>query len=291
MSLANRFPRKARYHRYMTIGTHSVQEPVSAHDQALSQLMRRAGHEALAHFGQVYPSTKPDGSPVTEADRIAEQILVQGLQAAYPDDAIIGEEGTNIGMTTADAGTWYIDPIDGTGSFLEGLAHWGPCIGRLLGDSVHCGASFFPRLDEYYFVQTGVGAFRNGQPLPNLKDGPIHEQDVIYLPSRFHQRATLTWPGKARNLGSTAAHLALVAAGAARAAIIPGGWSIWDTACGLGLIHQVGGIAQTPDGATLHPAEMLRAHRSQPFIAGTRSAVEWLIANIQLRTPGTPPHV
>ena len=82
----------------------------------------------------------------------------------------------------------------------------------------------------------------------------------------------LHWPGKCRSLGSIAAHLALVAAGSASAALIPAGWQPWDTACGLALIHSVGARAETFSGQPLH----IEQHIGQPFIAGLPSAVEWL---------------
>jgi myo-inositol-1(or 4)-monophosphatase len=271
----------------MTVSTRFIPDPVSPIDGVLSRLMRLAGREATSRFGDVYPSEKQDGSPVTEADRAAERVLVAGLGEAFPDDAILGEEGTDI---EGSAGTWYVDPIDGTGSYIEGLAHWGPTVARMADGRVTCGAAFFPRIDEYYFVESGVGAFRDGRRLRPLRDAPLASSAVVYLPSHFHRFATVDWAGKARNLGSTVAHLALVAAGAASAAVIPGGWFIWDTACGLALIQEVGGIVRTSDGTALDLGEIQRTSGSPPFIAGTPTAVQWLLEHIHLRTPGTLPH-
>src|SRR5690242_4899180 len=94
----------------------------------LERLLRSAGEVALGHFRTVRPEDKADGSEVTRADREVEDLLVEGLSSAFPGDAIESEEGSHVSGGEA---TWYVDPIDGTSSFLEGLAHWGPTVCRI----------------------------------------------------------------------------------------------------------------------------------------------------------------
>ncbi|MEY4390357.1 MAG: hypothetical protein RLZZ400_100, partial [Actinomycetota bacterium] len=69
--------------------------------------------------------TKPDASPVTDADRAVELELKRMLAAERPDDAIIGEEFGNSGSSNR---TWIIDPIDGTANFMRGVPVWGALI-------------------------------------------------------------------------------------------------------------------------------------------------------------------
>ena len=66
--------------------------------------------------------TKPDASPVTDADRSVEAALKQVLAEERPEDALIGEE---FGNTGSGSRTWIIDPIDGTRAFISGMPTWG----------------------------------------------------------------------------------------------------------------------------------------------------------------------
>lgn len=222
----------------------------------------------MIRFRQVSSTEKDDGSPVTEADRAAEAVLVAGISAAYPDDEIRSEEG---GGQAGGKRCWYIDPIDGTSAFLEGLAFWGPTVGLVEGGRSRYGALWLPRTGDYFHCEDGV-AFLNDTPLPQLVDRTPTRRQILYTPSRIHAHLRLDWPGKCRSLGSIAAHLCMVASGSASAALIPGGWHAWDTAGGLALIQSVGAHAETFSGQPLD----IEQHAGQPFIAGLPSAIQWL---------------
>ena len=237
-------------------------------DTIIRPILMAAGQEALSRFRQVTATHKSDGSPVTEADRAAEQVIVSGLSAAFPDDTIRAEEG---GAQDGAGRCWYVDPLDGTSSFMEGLAHWGPTVGLVEGGRSRYGALWLPRIGDYFFSEGGR-AFLNDAVLPTLTDQEPGRGQILYIPSRLHAYVRLHWPGKCRSMGSIAAHLCLVASGSASAALIPGGWEPWDTAGGLALIHSVGACAETFSGEPLD----IERHAGQPFIAGLPSAVQWL---------------
>lgn len=247
-------------------------------DERVRPLLLQAGEAALALFRAARLSVqhKADGSPVTQADTLSEEILVRGLEAAFPGDAVVSEEGLGQG---AGRRLWCVDPLDGTGSFVEGLAHWGPTLGLLEDGQARYGALYLPRTRDYFFAEQGE-AWWNDVRLPSLAGdaGPSH-RSILYIPSRLHAHVRLDWPGKARNLGSIAGHLAMVASGGAAAALIPGGWQRWDVACGLAMLEAVGGVAQVFDGAPLS----LAAHGGLPFVAGTPSAARFLLAPGRLR--------
>ena len=253
----------------------------SAHDTDeayLHALLTQAGAAALDAFGTSTPDAKADGSVVTEADRVSERIIVAGLHARWPQDAVVGEEGARLPGGTGTR--WLVDPIDGTAAFVEGLAHWGPTVARVRGGEVTHGALLLPRTGDWFYHQTGAPPTRNGTPLAALGEGHVGRREVLYVPSRLHQHMRLDWPGKARNLGSHSAHLCLVASGAAQAALIGPGWSPWDVATGLALIWAAGGVVmRLPDGQPLH----LDADVGAPFIAGTKSATTWLLQPDRLR--------
>lgn len=258
---------------------------VSELDATLGELLQAAGREATARFGSAGIIAKEDGTPVTSADHAAQELLVHGLGERFPEDGLMGEEDVS---RAGGRRTWHIDPIDGTAAYSEGLAHWGPCVALTEEGQVQAGALWMPRIREYYFFEQGQGAFRNGAPLPQLGSGlPPGRLSVLYVPSRLHAGARLSWPGKLRCLGSIAAHLALVAAGCASAVLVPAGWRLWDTALGLALIKAVGGSAVLPDGRPLDPV----LHAGSPFAAGAQSALAWLSepGHLELTRPPLPP--
>ena len=245
--------------------------------ETLRALLREAGDVALARWARPMPiREKSDGTPVTEADLASDELIRAGLIHSFPGDALVTEES---GGNPGSGPWWAVDPIDGTSSFIEGLAHWGPVVARFVpegrGCRVDCGALWLPKLSEHYHVETeGRGtAWFNGTPLPNTGENEIPR--TVYLPSRFHQHFRLRYPGKTRCLGGTAAHLALVARGCAEAAIVAPGWRAWDTATGLALIAATGGVvARLPDGAPLHAVH----HEGDPFVAGSEAAVFRLLS-------------
>ncbi len=226
---------------------------------------------ALAGFGQLEGRRKGDDTLVTEADTQAESILVAGLQALFPLDTIVGEEGAHV---VGGPRTWFIDPIDGTGSYLEGLSYWGPTVGLVDADGPLLGALYLPRLREYWVGERGRGASRDGRPLAPLGMETPGRDAVVYVPSRFHRWGWLDFPGKCRNLGSLAAHVAMVAAGAAVAAIVPAGWRPWDVAGALCLLEEVGGVARNRAGKPVG----LDTSSREPFLVGSPAAVQYLLA-------------
>jgi myo-inositol-1(or 4)-monophosphatase len=124
-----------------------------------------AGRLTLAHYQTgVRADFKADRSPVTLADRSAEQLVRQRIEARFPGHAIIGEE---FGVSEAAQGAshrWIIDPIDGTKSFLRGVPLFAVLIGLEIEGRVEVGAAYFPALDEMLSAASGLGCWWNGRP-------------------------------------------------------------------------------------------------------------------------------
>jgi histidinol-phosphatase len=99
--------------------------------------------------------TKPDASPVTDADRAVELELKRMLAAERPDDAIIGEEFGNSGSSNR---TWIIDPIDGTANFMRGVPVWGALIALAIDGKPTVGVVSAPALGRRWWAAPGVGA-------------------------------------------------------------------------------------------------------------------------------------
>lgn len=122
-----------------------------------------AARHSMAHFRQPLDIiTKADESPVTLADRAAEQAMREILAVQAPADGIYGEEH---GQERLDAQrVWVLDPIDGTRSFITGSPLWGTLIGVLSGGRVELGLVDMPVLGERWVGQGGA-ATRNGRPV------------------------------------------------------------------------------------------------------------------------------
>ncbi|HEY6180013.1 MAG TPA: inositol monophosphatase family protein, partial [Kofleriaceae bacterium] len=111
------------------------------------------GAAALAHLRRgVVVETKPDLTPVTAADRAAEDEIIGVIRAAFPDHAILGEEG---GARGAGAVRWIVDPIDGTRGFARGGMMWGPMVALEVAGELVVGALALPALGRTYWAARG----------------------------------------------------------------------------------------------------------------------------------------
>lgn len=119
---------------------------------------------ALEHFGGPVPAVaKPDGSPVTAADRAIEAVVRAAISATYPDHAVLGEEqGGAIDPSTP---TWVIDPIDATKNFMRGLPIFASLIGLVVDGAAVVGVASAPAMGERWDAARGLGATRNGTPV------------------------------------------------------------------------------------------------------------------------------
>ena len=100
--------------------------------------------------------TKPDLTPVTDADRDAEEVLRGQLRRVRPRDAVEGEE---FGITGHSPRRWVIDPIDGTKNFVRGVPVWATLIGLVDGDEVVTGLVAAPALGRRWWAAKGSGAW------------------------------------------------------------------------------------------------------------------------------------
>ena len=122
-----------------------------------------AGKLTLGHFQTgVRPEWKGDDSPVTVADRGAEKLMRQRIEARYPEHAILGEEFE--AKETAEAShRWIIDPIDGTKSFIRGVPLYGVLVCLEIEGQPAVGIANFPALGEMVYAADGLGCHWNGR--------------------------------------------------------------------------------------------------------------------------------
>jgi len=107
--------------------------------------------------------SKPDASPVTQADRECERLICGLLEAAFPDDGLLGEEGAR--KESRSGRRWIIDPIDGTRDFLRGNPLWSVLIALEQDGEVQAGVAYLPILEDLLFAARGAGAYRNDAPI------------------------------------------------------------------------------------------------------------------------------
>src|SRR3954466_15089224 len=105
---------------------------------------------------------------VTAADRAAERLITERLAKERPDDAVVGEEGTDRPGTSGR--TWVIDPVDGTWNFVRGLTWWCSAIALRDPDDVLLGAVYHPHDDLLFVGGPTFASTRNGVPLAPLGD-------------------------------------------------------------------------------------------------------------------------
>jgi len=100
---------------------------------------------------------KEDQSPVTEADRNAEQLIRDLIGDEYPEDGILGEELSE--KLSQNSFRWILDPVDGTKPFVHGVPLFGTLIGLEYETEVVLGVARFPALNEVVFAARGTGTW------------------------------------------------------------------------------------------------------------------------------------
>ncbi len=124
----------------------------------------QAGRLTLGYFQTgLRPDFKADDTPITAADRGAETLIRQRIEAAYPGHAIVGEE-FGASESAGSEFRWFIDPIDGTKAFMRGLPIYAVLLGLEIAGRAEVGAVYFPALDELLAAATGLGCRWNGRP-------------------------------------------------------------------------------------------------------------------------------
>lgn len=103
----------------------------------------------------LHVESKPDRSPVTDADRSVEQALKKALADKAPNDALIGEEYGNTGTASR---TWIIDPIDGTANYLRGVPVWATLIALAIDGKPVVSVVSAPAMGRRWWAAPGAGA-------------------------------------------------------------------------------------------------------------------------------------
>ncbi len=235
-----------------------------------------AGQLTLEFFRHgVEEELKSDRSPVTEADRGAEELIRSRIAETFPGDSIVGEEfGTGGGMASADGDAggaaqaasdggaerrWYIDPIDGTRSFVRGVPLYGILIGLEVEGRVEVGVAHFPGIGETVAAASGHGCTLNGEPAQIRETASLAESYVsfgdpgLFVDSRHRKAWQRMMNHTAYRVGwSDAYGHALVATGRLELMVDPR-MSAWDCGPFPVILREAGGYFGDWDGnETIH---------------------------------------
>lgn len=196
--------------------------------------------------------TKPDRTPVTEADRAVETALRDRLSRVRPDDDVVGEE---YGVTGVGPRRWIVDPIDGTKSFLRGLPPWATLLGLEVDGDLVVGVVSAPALGRRWWAVRGGGAYANGEPIgvsavATLDDALLCHADVTSYATygagpEFNALAEQVWDR--RGFGDFWGHM-LVAEGIADVMFEPV-LAVWDVAALIPIVEEAGGRVTDRRGA------------------------------------------
>jgi myo-inositol-1(or 4)-monophosphatase len=208
----------------------------------------------LERVDQLQVERKGRNDFVTQVDRGAEAEIIKTIRKAYPQHAVLGEEGGQDGEHEV---LWIVDPLDGTTNFLHGLPHFAVSIGIQVKGKLEHGVIYAPATQDLYCATRGSGATLNNRRIrvsgaTDLSTAligtgvPIRAANLdAYLPML---RKVVENTAGVRRAGSAALDLAYVAAGRLDAF-----WELnlkpWDIAAGLVLVQEAGGIISEIYGA------------------------------------------
>lgn len=140
-------------------GPHSWADEHEGRLVAMIEVAQAAGEHTLKYFGQanLKIDAKADASPVTIADREAEQLVRRALGSRFPDDTIQGEEFSEQSGTSAYR--WVVDPIDGTKSFVCGVPLYSTLLALEFEGEPMAGVIFIPAMGEMVAASSGKGCW------------------------------------------------------------------------------------------------------------------------------------
>lgn len=236
-------------------------------------------------FGDAAVSRKEDRSPVTEADLAVQEALLASIEREHPADAVIAEEtrsGSSRHASPAKARRcWAVDPIDGTRNYAHGLPIFTLSVAMLEAGRPVIGWIYDPVVGRMYSASLGAGAWIDDRPIERA-ERPDFGGPFISVPTSRDEglpRLVHDWIDRmtVRNFGSTALHLAMLAAGGLDA-VYARRPRLWDVAAGAVIAGETGAHFVTPDGTPHFPMDMGTYENDRmPFIASRPPLLDQLV--------------
>lgn len=220
-------------------------------------LILAAAHEAgalareLRHAGLEVEYKGEDGTPLTNADLAADQLLTERLRTARPDYGWLSEETADDTARLERRRIFVVDPIDGTRAFLNGLPWWSVAIAVVEDGAPVAGVVYAPETNETYAAMAGAGATLNGAAIGPSRAAELEGCRMAGDAAVFrHPAWPQPWPQmQIEKRSSTAYRMCLVAAGAFDAAVAPVRKADWDVAAGDLIAREAGCFVGDHTGA------------------------------------------
>jgi 3'(2'),5'-bisphosphate nucleotidase len=241
---------------------------------------REAGDEIERIYGAGCATEwKPDGSPVTEADRAAEAIILRRLREAYPDVSVLAEEAACDGSIPELGDRFFlVDPLDGTRGFVERNGEFTVNIALIQGDASIAGCVYAPDSKLLYAGEKGSGAFRSrdGRDFEGIAVRAPPPAGLTLLASRSETAVTCAridhLPIASFLPLSSSLKFCLIAEGNADCYPRFGATMEWDSGAGQAVLEAAGGrvLALDADGREVGPLRYGRADagfRNPHFVA------------------------
>ncbi|NLB35241.1 MAG: inositol monophosphatase [Elusimicrobia bacterium] len=241
--------------------------------EAAAEIAQKAGDLLLKEFGGEREIThKGKIDLVTEMDKKSEDLILDYINKNFPDDNVLSEEDGASG--TGGGNRWIVDPLDGTTNYAHGFPFFATSIAVESRDKeIIAAAVCAPYMNELYTASLGGGAFLNGK---EIRVSDIEKLSLSVLATGFpydvdEGAKNLEYFGRflyktqaVRRPGSAALDLCAVAAGR-----FDGFWEFglkpWDTAAGMLLVREAGGLVTRIDGSDYNPF-MQGVLAANPFI-------------------------
>ena len=222
-----------------------------AHRVAVAERAARAGGDvALSRFRRgIDVETKGEKTDVvTEADREAQERVIEVLTEAFPEDPIVGEEEGALEEVPEEGVAWIVDPIDGTNNYVREIPIWATSVATVVDGEPVAAANVMPALRDRYVA--GETARRNGVET-SVSDRTDPERCTV-IPTMWWDRdhraeytaaagAIVERFGDMRRFGCAQAALSQVADGGIDGVFYEGNANPWDTVAGVHLVRRAGG--------------------------------------------------
>lgn len=240
--------------------------------------LRKSGSVLLEMYGKGNRQLKFDEDLVTEADNAAWGIISAKIRGSFDTHGFLRElSQDDISEGDLPRFLWIVDTLDGAASFQAGMPVWGVSAALFEKFWPVLGFLYLPVTGELYSAYAGREALLNDSPITVREDPTIDNESLVLVYSRFHQDFTSTFPGKIRNFGSSAGHLAYVARGAADACLMKN-LHVQDLAAGSIILEAAGGEIRYLDGRPFHVGDFLEGTKiEEPLIAAPKGSLESVV--------------
>ncbi|MDA0740050.1 MAG: 3'(2'),5'-bisphosphate nucleotidase CysQ [Nitrospirae bacterium] len=226
------------------------------------ELARKAGVAIMEVYATDFSvAYKGKNDPVTDADKRGNELIVDGLRQAFPDDIIVAEESEKPDDTQTGNRIWYVDPVDGTKEFINKNGEFSVMIGLAVNGQAKVGVVFKPDGDVLYagVVDQEAWMETNGERTPIAVTAPEPSASITLAVSRSHRNPMLEQIGKDIGVGkevpsgSVGLKIGLIARGIADVYMEPGPYTkLWDGCGPEAILRAAGGQFTNILGEQLH---------------------------------------